>query len=137
MNSDSLMGIIFMDTLQLQIKELEDKISRLYQLVERIGERVDTLSESKPPVVNAYSLSSFNQRRGNSKSEDQDTAYSLSHHKDILVDETSSSSGNSASGNERELSPEIQIRRLTAQLTAAYNRIAALEEQLLTYRIKS
>lgn len=137
MNSDSLMGIIFMDTLQLQIKELEDKISRLYQLVERIGERVDTLSESKPPVVNAYSLSSFNQHRGNHKSEEQDTAYSLSHHKDILVDETSSSSGNSASGSERELSPEIQIRRLTAQLTAAYNRIAALEEQLLTYRIKS
>ncbi len=32
---------------------------------------------------------------------------------------------------------EIQIRRLTAQLTAAYNRIAALEEQLLSYRIHS
>ena len=32
---------------------------------------------------------------------------------------------------ERSLAPETQIRRLTAQLTAAYNRIAALEEQLL------
>lgn len=126
-----------MDTLQIQIKELEDKISRLYQLVERIGERVDTLSESKPPVVNAYSLSSFDRSQNyQKKSAEKDTAYSLSHHKDILVDETSSSSSN-ASGSERELSPEIQIRRLTAQLTAAYNRIAALEEQLLTYRIKS
>lgn len=125
-----------MDTLQLQIKELEDKISRLYQLVERIGERVDTLSESKQPVVNAYSLSSFDQYANRQKSEDKDSVYSLSHHKDILVDETSSSNSN-ASANERELSPEIQIRRLTAQLTAAYNRIAALEEQLLTYRIKS
>jgi hypothetical protein len=125
-----------MDTLQIQIKELEDKISRLYQLVERIGERVDTLSESKQPMVNAYSLSSFDRYQNDRKSEEKDTAYSLSHHKDILVDETSSSS-TGAAGNERELSPEIQIRRLTAQLTAAYNRIAALEEQLLTYRIKS
>ena len=123
-----------MDTLQVQIKELEDKITCLYQLVERIGERVETLSQSKQPVNNAYSLSSFNQYQ--SKSEDRDAAYSLSHHKDILLDETSSNSSNT-SGNERELSPEIQIRRLTAQLTAAYNRIAALEEQLLTYRIKS
>jgi hypothetical protein len=126
-----------MDTLQIQIKDLEDKISRLYQLVERIGERVDTLSASKPPVVNAYSLSSFDQYQNHHQSEEKDSAYSLSHHKDILVDETTSSSSNGASGNERELSPEIQIRRLTAQLTAAYNRIAALEEQLLTYRIKS
>ena len=123
-----------MDTLQVQIKELESKISRLYQLVERIGDRVETLSQNKQPVNNAYSLSSLD--RYQSKSEDKDTAYSLSHHKDILLDETSSSSSNAA-GNERELSPEIQIRRLTAQLTAAYNRIAALEEQLLTYRIKS
>lgn len=34
----------------------------------------------------------------------------------------------------RGMSPEAQIQRLTAQLTAAYNRIAALEEQLLTKR---
>jgi hypothetical protein len=35
---------------------------------------------------------------------------------------------------EQDLSPQIQIQRLTAQLTAAYNRIAALEEQLLAKR---
>ncbi|VEP13263.1 conserved hypothetical protein [Hyella patelloides LEGE 07179] len=125
-----------MDTLQIQIKELEGKMNRLYQLVERIGERVETLSENKSPVPNAYSLSSFDQYQSQKNSEGKDAAYSLSHHKDILVDETSSNI-NSISGSERELSPEIQIRRLTAQLTAAYNRIAALEEQLLTYRIKS
>lgn len=33
------------------------------------------------------------------------------------------------------ISPEVQTQRLTAQLTAAYNRIAALEEQLLSQRI--
>jgi hypothetical protein len=37
---------------------------------------------------------------------------------------------------EQDLSPQIQIQRLTAQLTAAYNRIAALEEQLLSKRRK-
>ena len=125
-----------METLQIQIKDLEDKISRLYQLVERIGARVDTLSENKQPVTNAYSLSSLNQYQNKTNQKEKETAYSLSHHKDILLDETSSNSKGSIS-SEQELSPEIQIRRLTAQLTAAYNRIAALEEQLLTYRIKS
>ncbi|QQE63879.1 hypothetical protein GFS31_05500 [Leptolyngbya sp. BL0902] len=33
------------------------------------------------------------------------------------------------------LSQDIQIQRLTAQLTAAYHRIAALEEQLLATRV--
>ncbi len=37
---------------------------------------------------------------------------------------------------EQDLSPQIQIQRLTAQLTVAYNRIAALEEQLLAKRWK-
>ncbi|WP_373538506.1 hypothetical protein [Chamaesiphon sp.] len=37
---------------------------------------------------------------------------------------------------EQDLSPQVQIQRLTAQLTAAYNRIAALEEQLLANRWK-
>jgi hypothetical protein len=37
---------------------------------------------------------------------------------------------------EQDLSPQIKIQRLTAQLTAAYNRIAALEEQLLSKRRK-
>lgn len=32
------------------------------------------------------------------------------------------------------LTPDLQIRRLTAQLTAAYHRIAALEEQVIAQR---
>ena len=53
-------------------------------------------------------------------------------HKDILVD----GSGWEGDANEG-LSPDTQIRRLTAQLTAAYNRIATLEEQLFDCRIHS
>ena len=56
-------------------------------------------------------------------------------HKDILIDGICPE-GN-LDGGEKQLTPEIQIQRLTAQLTAAYNRIAALEEQLLLKRIKS
>jgi hypothetical protein len=37
--------------------------------------------------------------------------------------------------SEKTMSPELQIQRLTAQLTAAYNRIASLEEQLLSRRV--
>jgi len=37
--------------------------------------------------------------------------------------------------NNYDLPLEGQIQRLTAQLTAAYNRIAALEEQLLSQRL--
>ena len=54
-------------------------------------------------------------------------------HKDVLAD------GNGldthVKSSEKQLTPEIQVQRLTAQLTAAYNRIAALEEQLLAQRI--
>ena len=53
-------------------------------------------------------------------------------HKDVLVDNDYLNL--EKQGAEKDLSPEIQIQRLTAQLTAAYNRIAALEEQLLAQR---
>jgi|GEM_PF-2744256 hypothetical protein len=51
------------------------------------------------------------------------------HHKDVLEDDDSfglERTTNSA------VPAEMQVRRLMAQLTAAYNRIAALEEQLLS-----
>ena len=124
-----------MYTLQIQITELEDKIDNLRKLVERIGEQVNILAKEKSLTPSAYSLSS-NYSRTNSVTKETDSAYSLTHHKDIIMDE-SNESGISSSNNDPELSTEIQIRRLTAQLTAAYNRIAALEEQLLTYRIPS
>ncbi|WP_218081881.1 hypothetical protein [Anthocerotibacter panamensis] len=52
--------------------------------------------------------------------------------KDVLSDDEPGIYQPGANG--RTLSPEAQIQRLTAQLTAAYNRIAALEEQLLYKR---
>jgi hypothetical protein len=128
----------FMDTLQIQIGDLKDKVERLYELVERISLQVQGLSDNKQTMSNpeSYSLSAFARRKSVFPSES--ALESQLTHKDILVDDNSSTSSN-PSNNESNpnISPDIQIRRLTAQLTAAYNRIAALEEQLLTYRIKS
>ncbi|MBV5257645.1 hypothetical protein FLX56_04310 [Synechococcus moorigangaii CMS01] len=51
-------------------------------------------------------------------------------HKDILFDETLNLEGHPI--DERQMSPELQVKRLTAQLTVAYKRIAQLEEQLMS-----
>ena len=125
-----------MDTLQRQISELRDKIDRLHELIEEIGSQVKTLNTQQIKRVEqeSYSLPNFASSSSNITTQDGESEYQLTH-KDILVDDNSSSStANSSSDN---LAPDTQIRRLTAQLTAAYNRIAALEEQLLTYRIHS
>jgi hypothetical protein len=39
--------------------------------------------------------------------------------------------------SDQPVSADLQIRRLTAQLTAAYHRIAALEEQIMAQRLQS
>lgn len=57
-------------------------------------------------------------------------------HKDILSDDYYVNSSTMVR-EETMLSADIQIQRLTAQLTAAYNRIAALEEQLLSKRMRA
>ena len=122
-----------MDTLKIQISQLQDKTDRLYELVEQMNNRVDILSNSKSSTEpESYSLPNFTS--GVSFSDKKRSNYQLTH-KDVLVDDNNSS--NSTKSNSENLAPETQIRRLTAQLTAAYNRIAALEEQLLTYRIHS
>lgn len=125
-----------MDTLQIQISELRAKIDRLYEVVEQINGQVKELSlhQSKPTEQKSYSLPSFASASTQLVNPAKETSYQLTH-KDILVDDNSSSA--SSGSNSDSLAPDTQIRRLTAQLTAAYNRIAALEEQLLTYRIHS
>ena len=125
-----------MDTLQKQVSELREKIDCLHQITAEIGTQVKDLSNKSTQRVEqeSYSLPSFTANSSSFARQSSKSEYQLTH-KDILVDDnSSSSSANSSSDN---LAPDTQIRRLTAQLTAAYNRIAALEEQLLTYRIHS
>ena len=123
-----------MDTLQIQIHELQNKVDRLHELVMGISSQINELTtEQKQIVEEEYSFSPLATTRHKMNSQTRETLDSMSH-KDILIDDSSNRT-NTISGSEQELSPDIQIRRLTAQLTAAYNRIAALEEQLLSSRI--
>jgi hypothetical protein len=107
-----------MQALQVQINTLSDKIDALHAAVERISA---TLSEpiDQPKVFSERRSDMFQSGDGNRG------------HKDILDDMPYLESHR----NEQVLSPELQIQRLTAQLTAAYNRIAALEEQLLAKHV--
>jgi hypothetical protein len=121
-----------MDPLQAQVTSLNRKVDGLYQLIEQLYLKV---AETKPEcgVRAELNLSDrCNESNGALLVDNERETVSMTH-KDILQDGNQLEGGDLKSN--RELAPEIQIQRLTAQLTAAYNRIAALEEQLLAQRI--
>lgn len=121
-----------MDTLQQQITALNTKVDSLYQLIDQLnGTVLEVVAECKPSSQTAGRSSMMGGRSSYSGQRGIDSV--MEQHKDVLVD--NNNLDNSSQQGERSLSPEIQIQRLTAQLTAAYNRIAALEEQLLAQRI--
>jgi len=122
-----------MEPLQKQVIALSNKVDALHQVVDQLSDKMsDALSECRlTPLQENNSLGMNGTERSSAQS--YSTFKPAMEHKDVLVDgnglDTHRQTG------EKELSPEIQIQRLTAQLTAAYNRIAALEEQLLAQRI--
>ncbi|MGA7937884.1 MAG: hypothetical protein WCA35_30320 [Kovacikia sp.] len=122
-----------METLQKQINILSAKVDALYQLIEQMSGKVsDVVSEcrfgsSQIQRLENRETASFRSQRGYSSFD------AAMEHKDVLVDNNSVDS--TSQSGEKQLTPEVQIQRLTAQLTAAYNRIAALEEQLLSKRV--
>jgi chaperonin cofactor prefoldin len=120
-----------MDALQSQIDTLDGKVDILHRAIEQLGHRLaEVLDESRQPspaTQPAWSRASSGYR--------SDAFYprdAMMEHKDVLMDGDGVESMTQTP--ERLMSPELQIQRLTAQLTAAYNRIAALEEQLLARR---
>lgn len=148
-----------MESIQQQISILARKVDRVYQIIDRLNQHVfESLDPQmvsgeetsiKHPLNREESLGSDRQRmypetnyRSNSYTDlpssanyRQDPSGWAIAQQDILID----SSGVEVSHHqikEQDLAPQIQIQRLTAQLTAAYNRIAALEEQLLAKRWK-
>ncbi|BAY32919.1 MULTISPECIES: hypothetical protein [unclassified Tolypothrix] len=123
-----------MEPLQKQITTLSHKLDNLCQVIEELdGKVTQTLSECSLAKTQARDNYPENteavhyQFRGNLNYNPE------MEHKDVLADGIYSDMNRQ--GGEKTISPEIQIQRLTAQLTAAYNRIAALEEQLLRERI--
>lgn len=123
-----------MESLRNQIVAVNNKVDALYQMVEQLSSQMaDVLSETRKTPDAGIDSSAW--RAGDIpysyKSISKiDTALA---HKDVLADTSFIDTG--SSNREKELTPEVQIQRLTAQLTAAYNRIAALEEQLLAQRV--
>jgi hypothetical protein len=120
---------------QRQMIELERKLDRLYTMVEGIGHQVTLLvadkDRSNQQQANQLLIHSDSFLLADSGVEFS----SVLDYKNSIVE--GSEGKPSESSLEQILTPETQIMRLTAQLTAAYNRIAALEEQLLETRIRS
>lgn len=124
-----------MDPLQKQVVALSHKVDALYQMIEQLSQKVSEAISTDSPVAVQAASSSFGGSQGRYSYKSYSSFNPAMEHKDVLLD-TDCLDAHSQS-SEKDLSPEIQINRLTAQLTAAYNRIAALEEQLLRDRIHS
>ncbi|MCP6759486.1 MAG: hypothetical protein NHB32_12130 [Fischerella sp. CENA71] len=123
-----------MEPLQKQVLSLSYKVDALYQVIEQLDNKVsqalsvcrlDAKNDDKETVLENSDASRFPLTGINFNSEME--------HKDVIADGVYPDMN--LQGGDRHIAPEIQIQRLTAQLTAAYNRIAALEEQLLLKRI--
>ena len=126
-----------MDGIERQMVDLNHKVDRLYQIVAQLSSQIGTLTSEKPQQA---SQETDLWARGTqivphaADCQGLVGVASVMEHKDILQD-SSSWETSDRYYSEPVLSSDIQILRLTAQLTAAYNRIAALEEQLIACRI--
>ena len=130
-----------------EITKLHEQVSQLYIVLKELSEYVGwedisnlnlpfdsssrmKVSKSSPKNGNYYRSGGLKQNRNSG-----DNLYLLNQHKDVLVDDESVHSSVSDNSQHAEIiSCEEQVHRLTAQLTAAYYRIASLEEQLLAIR---
>ncbi|BAZ05694.1 hypothetical protein [Calothrix sp. NIES-3974] len=125
-----------MDSLQEQVLTLGHKLDVLSRLIEQLDQKVSSiLSECQVESIAECGNSHRQEDTPNYHFKGHISFNSEMEHKDILADGVYSDTN--LQGGDRSLTPEVQIQRLTAQLTAAYNRIAALEEQLLIKRISS
>ena len=120
-----------MEPLQKQVITLNHKVDALYEVIEKLICKVsDALSECR--LASIQGTNGLPPDRGSRYPAQGYSIKSNMEHKDILIDGTCLDTYRKS--GEKELTQEIQIQRLSAQLTAAYNRIAALEEQLLAQR---
>lgn len=129
-------------SLQHQVTKLYDTMKKL---AEYIGwEEINTLLVAESDVVNHSSRIYHLQEKKTHSSANLSlisNSSDLKHHnnfnssEDILIDDMSIYKDLSHhSQPDTNISCEEQVYRLTAQLTAAYHRIASLEDQLLAIR---
>lgn len=126
-----------LDLLGQQIAALSSKIDSLYVIVEQLNQKLSlAINEGtiKPSLVIAESIPDCDATAdwvGGTSQAFASPVHTSFEHKDILIDDEHHSTRNYS--GERYMTNEVQIQRLTAQLTAAYNQIAALEERLLAH----
>jgi hypothetical protein len=148
-----------MESIQQQIGTLTRKVERVYQIVDRLEQHIFQSSDPQvdggaetaiegildrydggskalrvSPDASGYSNSGYADLPGGSNYCYDRASWAIAG-QDTLIDGKGVEIGHHQL-KEQDLSPQVQIQRLTAQLTAAYNRIAALEEQLLANRWK-
>lgn len=125
-----------MEALRQQVSLLTQKVDDLYKLIENLDEKLlQSANETKQTQQQNNDRSRMEGTDMISSYQNYSSLDGMMDHKDILLDD--SYFDKNSQNLEKELTSEIQIQRLTAQLTAAYNRIAALEEQLLSRRMLS
>jgi len=116
-----------MDPVQEQLTTVSSKVDALHQVIEHLDHKLTTTLAQQDSYSSPFAGATINESA-------LYTDPGMSH-KDVL--EESNSFNSKDQQGDKAITPEIQIQRLTAQLTAAYNRIAALEEQLLSQRVHS
>lgn len=123
-------------SLQEQILELNFKVDQLHCLVLQLSKQITALTNKSLAFYNKDTQASvsFNHLIDTSPSDGDSNHTAMLFHKDILNDEEEHFSF-WALQDDQPLSADIQVHRLTAQITAAYHRIAALEEQLIAQRV--
>jgi hypothetical protein len=113
------------ETLQQQLTVVNTKIEAIHQKIEVISAQIEELLAS---------VRSNDQSQVAHESGDRAVPKPKPQvHRDVLLDEEPSPL---VSSKGQAISQELQMQRLMAQLTAAYNRIAALEEQLMSKRFQ-
>jgi hypothetical protein len=135
-----------MEPLQAQITTLAHKVDLVYEILDRlyhdITENVDNpaIRSGALSVERARNLEDakrFERGARRRNYSDASNNYRSNGYPDLANGANSSQAqADWAIAQQDILSPQVQIQRLTAQLTAAYTRIAALEEQLLAKRWK-
>lgn len=122
-----------MDSIQTQVTLLTHKIDALHQVVDRVNDQVTALTATQARAVSPYEPEAGRLPYSSASRPKTGALEAACEHKDVLLD--SSYLDLDRQNTETTFSPDVQIQRLTAQLTAAYNRIAALEEQLMAVRV--
>jgi hypothetical protein len=119
-----------------QIITLTQKVENLSEMIVKLNDKLSTLgNQTTPKEELSKQESHFVLPEKISALLSYSNIDPTLEHKDILLDDMTWDKPHQ--NHEKEFTSELQIQRLTAQLTAAYNRIASLEEQLLSRRIHS